>query len=103
VNLNAALSPSFAPRPKYHASHGSTVEMHGTPAASQASATGLTTSGVDEASIMSIWSELIRPLATSAARWGLDWLSRGTIWILYVLPSPPLTPFAVAFLTRSMM
>ena len=56
MNLKAALSSSFAPRPKYHACHGSTVEMHGTPAASHASATGLTTSGVEDASIMSICS-----------------------------------------------
>jgi hypothetical protein len=56
--------------------------MHGTPAASQASETGLTTSGVDDASMKSIWSELMRPLATSAARCGLDWLSRARIWIL---------------------
>jgi hypothetical protein len=39
--LNFFVSVGFAPRPKYHASHGTTVEMHGTPAASQASETGL--------------------------------------------------------------
>jgi hypothetical protein len=42
----------------------------------------LTTSGVDEASMRSILSLLISPLATSAARCGLDWLSLETIWIV---------------------
>ena len=60
------LSSGLAPRPKYHASHGTTVEMHGTPAASQASETGLTVSGVEVASIRSTLSPLIRSLATCA-------------------------------------
>ena len=41
-----------------------TVDMQGTPAASQASATGLITSGVEMTSIMSILSELISVLAS---------------------------------------
>ena len=41
--------------------------MHGTPAASHASETGLTVSGVEVVSIRSIWSELIRSFATCAA------------------------------------
>src|SRR2546425_812539 len=61
--LNGEGWPGFAPRPKYHASHGMVVEMHGTPAASQASATGLTVSGVDVVSIRSTWSLLIRLFA----------------------------------------
>ena len=46
--------------------------MHGTPAASQASETGFTTSGVDVASIRSTLSLWIRSLATCAARDGVD-------------------------------
>ena len=72
--------PGFAPRPKYHASHGSTVPTHGTPAASQASATGLTTSGVEVASMRSTLSLWMSVLATCAAVAGLDWLSLPTIF-----------------------
>src|SRR3954451_19863914 len=79
VYRNAFLSSGLAPRPKYHASQGTTVEMHGTPAASHASATGLTVSGVDVVSMRSTASELIRSLATWAARCGSDWLSLSTI------------------------
>src|SRR5919204_6805070 len=57
----------FAPRPKYHASHGTTVVMYGTPAASAASATGLTVSGVDVARIRSTFEPWIRSPATFAA------------------------------------
>ena len=52
-----------------------TVDRQGTPAASQASATGLIVSGVETTSIMSILSELIRPLASWPARDGSDWVS----------------------------
>src|ERR1700730_2340275 len=70
--LNGDGWPGFAPRPKYHASHGTTVEMHGTPAASDASETGLTTSGVEVASIRSTWVEVISCCATWAAVAGTD-------------------------------
>ncbi len=49
--------------------------MQGIPAASQASATGLVVSGVEETSIRLTWSRSIRSRATSPARAGLDWLS----------------------------
>jgi hypothetical protein len=56
--------------------YGVAVEMQGSPASSQTSATGLVVSGVEAASIRATWSRSIRSLATSAARSGLDWLSR---------------------------
>ena len=72
VNLNGDGSPGLAPRPKYHASQGTTVEMHGTPAASHASETGFTVSGVEVVSIRSTPSVLMRSLATCEARCGSD-------------------------------
>src|SRR5262245_58559208 len=81
VNLNGEGWPGLAPRPKYQASHGTTVEMHGTPAASQASETGLVVSGVDVVSIRSTASPVISSLATCALRCGLDWLSFSITWI----------------------
>jgi hypothetical protein len=51
------------------------VEMTGMPSASQVVATGLVFSGVEPTSIRLISSSTIRLLATSAARFGLDWLS----------------------------
>ena len=36
MNRNGEGAPGLAPRPKYHASHGTTVEMHGTPAQQRA-------------------------------------------------------------------
>src|SRR5581483_8256942 len=83
------LVGSFAPRPKYHASHGTTVVMYGTCAASQASATGFTTSGVEVASIRS----------TFAACAGADWLSLLTIVTAYFLP-PTVSPDAKALRAR---
>ena len=77
--LNGDGCPGFAPRPKYHASHGTTVEMHGTPAASHASETGLTVSGVEVVSMRSTLSLWIRSFATCAARAGSDWLSLSMI------------------------
>jgi len=53
--------------------------MHGTPAASEASETGLTVSGVEVASMMSTLLPLMRLLATWALRAGSDWLSLSTI------------------------
>src|SRR4051794_33383235 len=70
VHLNGDGLPGLAPRPKYHASHGQTVVMHGTPAASHASATGLIVSGVDVASMRSIWLPLMSSLATWPERCG---------------------------------
>src|SRR5579884_1455045 len=67
--------PGFAPRPKYHDSHGTTVATFGTPAASAASAAGFVCSGVEVASRMSTLSEWISSFATCAARVGFDWLS----------------------------
>ena len=52
-----------------------TVDRHGTPAASQASATGLIVSGVETQSMKSILSELISVLASWPARAGSDWVS----------------------------
>ena len=89
----------MAPRPKYHASQGTTVEMHGTPAASAASEAGLTDSGVDVASSRSTPSEWIRSLATCALTDGVAWLSFWMIWTSQVLP-PTTIPFAKAFLAR---
>ena len=59
--------------------------MHGTPAASAASATGFTVSGVEVASIRSTLSLLIRSPATLAACAGADWLSLSMISTEYCL------------------
>ena len=72
VHLKGEGCPGFPPRPKYQASQGITVERQGTPAASQASATGFTTSGVEVTSIKSILSSLMRDLASWPARAGSD-------------------------------
>ena len=79
VHLNGFLPPGLAPRPKYQASHGWTVERHGTPAASHASATGLFVSGVDVESIRSIFEPLIRLFASAPALCGLDCVSLSMI------------------------
>src|SRR5581483_11348143 len=84
---NGDLVGSFAPRPKYHASHGTTVVMYGTCAASQASAAGFTTSGVEVASIRSTFVLLMSWPATFAACAGADWLSLFTIFTAYFLPA----------------
>ena len=55
--------------------HGATVEMQGTSSISHCVETGLVVSGVEATSIRSISSSTISSLATSAARFGLDWLS----------------------------
>src|SRR5213080_4825072 len=94
---NGDFVGSFAPRPKYQASHGTTVVTYGTPAASAASATGLTVSGVDVARIRSTPWPWMRSLATFAACEGADWLSRCTISTAYCVP-PTFRPFANAFL-----
>src|ERR1700730_15732493 len=79
-NLNGEGCPGFAPRPRHHASHGTPVETQGTPAASAASETGLTVSGVDVVNMRSTFCCWIRSFAACAAVAGVDWLSRGTIW-----------------------
>src|SRR3981081_1495381 len=79
VNLKGEGCPGLAPRPRYQASHGTTVEMHGTPAASQASETGLTVSGVEVASMRSnswLWR---RSRVHGAPTEGVDCESRETI------------------------
>jgi hypothetical protein len=97
--LNGDGSPGLAPRPKYQASHGMTVEMHGTPAASHASETGLTTSGVEVTSIRSILSLLINALANWLARDGSDCESLSMISTVYFLP-PAVSPLANALRAR---
>ena len=57
---------------------GATVEMQGISSASQVVATGLVVSGVEATSIRLTSSLTISSLATSAARFGLDWLSLTT-------------------------
>src|SRR6185369_5391639 len=99
VYLNGLGSPGFAPRPKYHASHGTTVEMHGTPAASQASETGLTVSGVDVVSMRSTCSPLMRSWATCEERCGSDCPSLSTMVTSYFLP-PMVSPPSNAFRAR---
>ena len=54
---------------------GATVEMHGTSSISHWVETGFVVSGVEATSIKSILSWTMRSFATSAARFGLDWLS----------------------------
>jgi hypothetical protein len=53
--------------------------MHGTSSISHCVETGLVVSGVEATVIRSILSLTISSLATSAARLGLDWLSRTMI------------------------
>ena len=77
--MNGDGAPGLAPRPKYQASHGITVDRQGTPAASHASDTGLIVSGVETTSIMSIWSLLMSVLASWLARDGSDCVSRSRI------------------------
>src|SRR3981081_1685098 len=79
VNLKGDGCPTLAPRPRYQASHGTTVEMHGTPAASQASETGFTVSGVEVASMISTFWFWIRSCAICAPTDGVDCESRETI------------------------
>src|SRR6516162_9279287 len=71
--------------------HGATVEMHGTSSISHWVETGLVVSGVEATSIRSILLETINSLATSAARFGLDWLSLTATSTGKVAP-PTLTP-----------
>jgi hypothetical protein len=79
VHLNGFLPPGLAPRPKYQASHGCTVDTCGTPAASHASAIGLFVSGVDVDSIRSTLLLLMSDFASWPARAGSDCVSLATI------------------------
>jgi hypothetical protein len=58
-----------------HGCHGATVEMTATPASSQVVVTAFVVSCVEATSITSIPSSAISSLATSAARFGFEWLS----------------------------
>src|SRR5450432_286845 len=69
------LLPGLPPRPMKYGCQGATVEMQGTPFASQTSATGFTVSGVDATSMRSMPSWRIKSLATSPHRFESDWLS----------------------------
>src|SRR3954454_19104422 len=73
--------------------------MHGTPAASHASDTGLTVSGVEDVSIRSTFWPEIKLLACCAECCGSDWLSFVMILTSYFLP-PTVSPSATAFCTR---
>src|SRR5215217_4273268 len=59
--------------------HGAAVEMHGMPSISHRADTGLVVSGVDATTMSWTSSSTISWRATSAARLGLDWLSRTMI------------------------
>src|SRR2546422_2597548 len=63
------------PRPKNHGCHGAIDETHGISFSSHWSATGFVVSGVDATSIRSIFPFRMRSDATSAVRFGFDWLS----------------------------
>ncbi len=81
------------PRPKNHGCHGQTLEMQGVPLASHWSDTGFVVSGVLDTSMRSTLSDRMRREATSAARFGSDWLSRtststGTLCPRMVSPLP---------------
>ena len=95
------------PRPKNHGCHGQTLETHGVPLASHWSETGFVVSGVLDTSMRSTLSDRMRREATSAARFGSDWLSRtststGKLWprtarpFPSVLRTPPTTKVSVS-------
>ncbi len=88
-------------RPRKYGCQGATDEMHGTPAASHWSATGLTVSGVEATSIRSMPSAMSSP-ATDAARAGSDWLSLAEISNLW-RASPTWMPSPMAAVTPSKM
>src|SRR5262245_23944202 len=79
VKLNGLGFFGSACRAKYHASHGTTVDTHGTPCASHTVATGLVVSGVELVTIRSAWSDRISSRATCDARFGSDCVSLRTI------------------------
>ena len=102
VHLNGDGAPGLAPRPKYQASHGITVDRQGTPAASHASDTGFTVSGVVVVSMRSILSLLISALASWLARAGSDCVSRSRISTAYFTP-PMVRPAASVLRTCARM
>ena len=75
---------------------GQSVERHGVPNASHWSATGLTVSGLEETSIMSILLFWMRSPATVAARLVSDWLSCISMLTGCFLPSPHRIPSGTA-------
>src|SRR3954470_24847991 len=92
------LKPFFGSplRPKNQASHGSTVEIAGTPAASAASETGLFVSGVEVVRMRSTLFLLISSRAIWPARTGSEVVSLSMIWTAYLFP-PMTRPLANAF------
>src|SRR5580704_10677701 len=67
--------------------HGATVETHGTPLASHASATGLVVSGVPATRTRFTLSLSISWFATAAAWASVDWLSLRMISTPYFFPA----------------
>ena len=80
-------------RAKYHASHGTTVDTHGTPWVSHTVATGFVVSGVELVTTRSAWFCRISSRATCDERFGSDWVSFTTMSTEKVLP-PTLKPLA---------
>src|SRR5256885_17084277 len=74
--------PGLPPRAKNQASQGTIVETHGIPFDSQALATGLVVSGVEEVRIKSALLLRINSRATCEARSGFDWVSLTTMLTL---------------------
>ena len=70
--------------------------MHGICSISHWVETGFTVSGVEATSIRSTSSSTISSLATSAARFGLDWLSLTTTSTSKVLPADSTTPLVAS-------
>src|SRR3954462_2361211 len=71
---------------------GATVEKHGSSSISHWVEARFVVSGVEATSIRSILSWTMRSLATSAARFGLDWLSltttsTGTVALPILMPA----------------
>ena len=83
-----------ARRPMKYGCHGQFVEMQGISSISHWVDTGFTVSGVSAVSIMSILSSTISCLATSAARFGSDWLSLTTSSMSKVPPADLMPSFA---------
>ena len=82
------------PRPKKYGCHGQFVEIHGISFSSHWSATGLVVSGVSLVIIMFTPSFRISSCATSAARFGFDWLSLAMISIVTGAPLLMMPPIA---------
>src|SRR5487761_2419364 len=78
--------------PPHQASHGHTVDRHGTPAPSHTALTGMVVSGAELVTTRSTPLAWISCVVTCAATVGLDWLSLTMIWNLYLVP-PIFIPF----------